>query len=179
MSRSVSFAGLVVLFAAAVCPAQSSDRVLRQDPATTPSQSQAKPSTTPVGAKNSKKVWTNENLADANGPVSVVGDPKNPGKGIPGSDKPADPQYVANARKQLEKLQADLADANKQLLALRNFTAGEPSTSAGKQLNKSYNRTPVDQQIVALEEKKKQTQAKIDALVDEARKKGVEPGQLR
>jgi hypothetical protein len=152
---------------------------LRQDPATTPSQSQAKPSTTPVGAKNSKKIWTNENLADANGPVSVVGDPKNPGKGIPGSDKPADPQYVANARKQLEKLQADLADANKQLLALKNFTAGEPSTSAGKQLNKGYNRTPVDQQIVALEEKKKQTQAKIDVLLDGARKKGVEPGQLR
>jgi hypothetical protein len=46
-------------------------------------------------------------------------------------------------------------------------------------LNKSYNQTPVDQQITALQEKKKQTQAKIDALLDEARKKGVEPGQLR
>lgn len=30
-----------------------------------------------------------------------------------------------------------------------------------------------------LQEKKKDLQAQIDALLDEARKKGVEPGQLR
>jgi hypothetical protein len=175
MSRLVSFAATVILFAAIPSAAQSSDPAARQDPAA--AQPQAKPPSTPVGAKNSKKVWTNENLSDANGPVSVVGDPKNPAKGK--SDKTADPQYVANARKQLDKLQTDLADTEKQLVALKNFTEGEPSPSAGKQLNKSYNQTPVDQQIAALEEKKKQTQAKIDALLDEARKKGVEPGQLR
>jgi hypothetical protein len=177
--RSISVAGLVVLLSAAACPALSCDRGLQQDPASTSAQPQAKPSTAPIAAKNSKKVWTNENLADANGPVSVVGDPKNPGKSSLGSDTPADPKYVASVRKQLDELQSQLADTDKQLNALKSFTEGEPSSSAGKQLNKSYNRTPVDQQIVALEEKKKQTQAKIDALVDEARKKGVEPGQLR
>jgi len=34
-------------------------------------------------------------------------------------------------------------------------------------------------QIKQLEEKKKQIQDKIDAVTDEARKKGLEPGQLR
>jgi hypothetical protein len=177
MSRSVLFAGIVMLFAAVSGAAQSSNSGAQPDPASTRPQSTAKPSTTPVGARNSKKVWTNENLSDANGPVSVVGDPKNPVKGK--TDSPADPQYVANARKQLEKLQSDLADTEKQLVALKDFSSGEPSHSAGKQLNKSYNQTPVNEQIRNLEEKKKQTQAKIDALLDEARKKGVEPGQLR
>jgi hypothetical protein len=37
----------------------------------------------------------------------------------------------------------------------------------------------VDQQITSLQDKKKQMEAKIDALLDEARKKGVEPGDLR
>jgi hypothetical protein len=177
MPRSVSLAGIVILFAAVSGGAQSSDPGAQQSPTPSQPQTQAKPSSTSVSAKNSKKVWTNENLSDANGPVSVVGDPKNPAKGK--TDTPADPQYIANARKQLEKLQSDLADTEKQLVALRDFSAGEPSHSAGKQLNKSYNQTPVNEQIRNLEEKKKQTQAKIDALFDEARKKGVEPGQLR
>jgi hypothetical protein len=177
MSRSVSFTGIVILFAAVSGAAQSSNSGAQPDPASAQPQPPAKPSIPPVGAKNSKRVWTNENLSDANGPVSVVGDPKNPAKGK--TDTPADPQYVASARKQLEKLQSDLADTEKQLVALKDFSSGEPSHSAGKQLNKSYNQTPVDEQIRNLEEKKKQTQAKIDALLDEARKKGVEPGQLR
>jgi peptidoglycan hydrolase CwlO-like protein len=37
----------------------------------------------------------------------------------------------------------------------------------------------VDQQITNLQEKKKQLQGKIDALLDEARKKDVQPGDLR
>jgi hypothetical protein len=37
----------------------------------------------------------------------------------------------------------------------------------------------VNQQIISLQKKKKQLQDKIDALVDEARKKGVQPGDLR
>jgi hypothetical protein len=39
--------------------------------------------------------------------------------------------------------------------------------------------TPVEDQVKTLEVKKKQIQDQIDALEDEARKDGVEPGQLR
>jgi hypothetical protein len=179
MRRLVPFAGVIFLFMAVSCVAQSSDPVAKQDPSATPPQAPAKDQPPPTGTAKPKKVWTNENLADASGPVSVVGDPKNPAKNAPTSDMPADPQYVASVRKQLDKLQTQLADTDKQLTDLKNFSEGAPSHSAGKQLNKSYNQTPVDQQILTLQEKKKQTQAKIDALFDEARKKGVEPGQLR
>ena len=39
--------------------------------------------------------------------------------------------------------------------------------------------TPVADQIQQLEDKKKQIQDHMDAVLDEARKKGIEPGQLR
>jgi hypothetical protein len=142
------------------------------------SQPPNKPSTSAPNPTKPSKVWTNENLAEANGHVSVVGDPKNASKGG-GSGQLADPQYIANTRKQLEKLQSELADTDKKLADLKKFTAGESVSYSGYQYRKGYDREPVDAKIRDLEEKKKQTQAKIDSLLDEARKKGIDPGQLR
>jgi chromosome segregation ATPase len=123
-------------------------------------------------------VWTNENLPAAPGAVSVVGDPKSKAK--PASSKPASDVYVASVRKQLEKLQQDIAIVDKQLVDLKNFNAGEPSTSAsGTKLNKDHDREPIEVQIRALGEKRKELESQLAALVDEARKKGIEPGQLR
>ncbi len=121
MPRSLSFAMILTLFAAFSAAAQSQDRGAPAPPAET---------------KKPKKVWTNENLSGANGAVSVVGDPKNNPK--PASSKPANAQYVASVRKQLDKLQGEIADIERQLLDLKNFSEGEPSTSAsGVKLNKS------------------------------------------
>jgi hypothetical protein len=171
--RSLSLLVLFVLlatFAAAQSPTTSSPA-----PAA-PSQNPPPPEE----AKKPKKVWTNDNLSDASGTVSVVGDSRSGPKTKPNPAKPADAQYIASLRKQLSKLQEQIADADKQLVDLKNFSAGEPSSSAsGIKLNKSYNREPIEVQIRALQEKKKDLQAKTDALLDEARKKGVEPGQLR
>jgi hypothetical protein len=112
--------------------------------------------------------------------VSVVGNSKNPGKGGSGAGNKADGQYIANTKKELAKLQSQLDDTEKQLVALQEFSEGKaPSTPTGYPINKGYNRVPVDQQITNLQDKKKQLQAKIDTLLDEVRKKGVEPGQLR
>lgn len=134
----------------------------------------------PPEAKKPKRVWTDENLSDAHGTISVVGDSKNASKAKPGSSKPADAQYIASVRKQLDKYQEQMADIDKQLVDLKNFSSGEPSTGAsGIRLNKSYDREPIEVQIRALQGKKKDLQAKSDALLDEARKRGVEPGQLR
>ena|SRR5258708_6502787 len=172
MPRSLSFAMILTLFAAVSAAAQS------QDGSAPPSPSQSQDSATPAETKKLKKVWTNENLSGANGAVSVVGDPKSKPK--PPSSKPVNAQYVASVRKQLEKLHGQLADINKQLVDLKNFSAGEPSTSAsGIKLNKSYNREPIEVQIRALQDKKKDLESKVDALLDEARKKGVESSQLR
>jgi hypothetical protein len=172
MPRSLSFAIILALFAAFSAAARSQDASAPAPPA--PSQD----STPPAETKKPKKVWTNENLSGANGAVSVVGDPKNKPK--PASSKPANAQYVASVRKQLDKLQGEVAGIDKQLLDLKNFSAGEPSTSAsGIKLNKSYEREPIEVQMRALQDKKKDLESKIDTLLDEARKKGVESGELR
>ena len=172
MLRSPSNAMLLIFLAAFSAAAQPSDTASPPPPA--PGQG----STPTADAPKPKKVWTNENLSGANGTVSVVGDPK--GKPKPTASKTASDQYVATVRKQLEKLQLQIADLDKQIVDLKNFNSGEPSTSAsGLKLNKYYEREPIEVQIRALQEKKKDLQSQADALFDEARKKGVEPGRLR
>ncbi|MGB6835706.1 MAG: hypothetical protein WA829_09205 [Candidatus Acidiferrum sp.] len=162
--------------------AQSSAPPASQSPtaasAASPSPVAGASSATPADVKKPKKVWTNDDVNHLSGPVSVVGNSKNQGKS--GADAKADPQYIASARKQLEKLQSQLDDTDKQLADLKDFSDGKgATTSGGYQFTKGYNRVPVDQQISNLQAKKSQLQDKIDALLDEARKKGVEPGDLR
>jgi hypothetical protein len=158
-------------------PAPSSAQSASPAPAASSSQPTAK-ALAPADAKKTKKVWTNDDVNGLNGPVSVVGNSKNLGEG--GPDSKADGQYIANTRKELRKLQSQLDDTNKQLRDLKDFSQGKaPATSSGYPINKGYNRVPVDQQITGLEDKSKQLREKIDALVDEARKKGVDPGDLR
>jgi len=163
MPRSLSFAILLTFFAAVSTAAQSQDSSAPPPPADT---------------KKPKKVWTNDDIPSAKGAVSVVGDTKSKPKAD--NSKPADAQYVASVRKQLDKLQGEIADIDKQLVDLKNFSEGEPSTTAsGVKLDKSYQREPIEVQMRALQDKKKDLESKIDALLDEARKKGVDPGQLR
>ncbi len=172
MPRSLSFAMILTLFAAFSAAAQSPGDSVSAPPA--PSQDAAPP----AEAKKPKKVWTNENLSGATGAVSVVGDPKNKPK--PASSNPANAQYVTSVRKQLDKLEGQIADIDKQLVDLKNFSEGKPSTSAsGIKLHKSYQREPIEVQMRALQDKKKDLESKMDALLDEARKKGVESSQLR
>ena len=172
MPRSLSFAMILTCFAAVSAAAQS------QDSTAPPPQASSQDSTPPAETKKPKKVWTNEDLPGAKSAVSVVGDSKNKPK--PETPKPANAQYVASIRKQLGKLQGEITDIDKQLVDLKNFSNGEPSTSAsGVQLNKSYQREPIEVQMRALQDKKKDLESKVDALLDEARKKGVESSQLR
>jgi hypothetical protein len=174
MLRSLSLFSLLtlsifVVYFKAQVSATAAAQASAQTPAPTP----------PAEPRKAKKLWTNENLRDASGPISVVGTLKDPAKTKPNPGKPADPGYAANVKKQLDKLQAESDDLDKQVLQLKNFSQGEPSPTAGVQLHKGYDRDPVEVQIRELQEKKKQLQDKMTALFDEARKKGVEPGQLR
>ena len=171
MPRSVSFALILSFFAAFSSAAQSPGT------SSAPPAGQAATSEPPADAKKPKKVWTNDNVSSASGTVSVVGDAKRKAK--PANSKPANGKYVASVRRQLEKLQKQVADIDKQLLDLKNFSSGEPSTSAsGIKLDKSYQREPIEVQMRALQEKKKDLESKVDALLDEARKRGVESNQL-
>jgi hypothetical protein len=172
MPRSVSFALIFTFFAAFSAAAQS------QDTSAPPPQAVSQDAPPPAETKKPKKVWTNEDLPTAKGGISVVGDTKS--KPQPASTKSANSSYVASVRKQLDKWNEEIADIDKQLVDLKNFSAGEPSTNAsGIKLDKSYQREPIEVQMRALQDKKKDLESKIDALVDEARKKGVDPGQLR
>jgi hypothetical protein len=172
MSRSLPIAIILTFFAAFSAAAQF------QDSTAPPPQASSQDSTPPPEAKKPKKVWTNENISHTSGAISVVGDPKNKPK--PASSKPANAQYAASVRKQLDKLQGQIADIDKQFVDLKNFSAGEPSTSAsGIKLDKSYQREPIEVQMRALQDKKKDLESKVDALLDEARKKGVDSSQLR
>ena len=174
MLRSLSVPFFLLVFAALPAAAQTTD------PSSPPPASQAQNPPAAADAKKPKKVLTNEDLSNSTGKISVVGNGQNPGsKPKAAAPRTANPQYVASVRNQLEKLLKQIVDVDKQITDLKNFKAGEPSTnSSGVQLDKRYEREPVEVQIRALQDKRKDLQAKVDALYDEARKKGVESGQL-
>jgi hypothetical protein len=179
MMRSCLLTSILVLSGALSCLAQdqasNSSPSQSAPPASAPAQPQD--SAASKDAKKTKKVWSNEDVTGLNSSVSVVGNSKNLGQGSSGLK--ADPQYIAEVRKQLEKLQTQLADTDKEITDLKNFSRGEQPVSSGYPINKGYGRIPVDQQISNLQAKKKDLQTKIDALLDEARKKGIQPGDLR
>jgi hypothetical protein len=130
-----------------------------------------------TSATTPKKVWTNEDLGKKGG-VSVVGDKRNQNYHMT-SNTPADPATVARIKKNLERLQTQLDEVNAKLKSYKEFQSGESVSSGARDMSKGYSRTPVDQQITQLEQKKKQFEDQIGDLVDEARKKGIDPGQLR
>jgi hypothetical protein len=169
-----------VLGAALFCAVSVLARPQQPAPAAAaPTTSEATPGDTAAAVpKKAKKVWTNEEVTGMSSTISVVGD-AHAGKSKPTPPTPADPQYIAKTKLELQKLQGQIADADKQLATLKSFSEGEPVGSGAQEFHKGYNNQPIEQQRVNLEAKKKELQAKIDALLDEARKKGVEPGQLR
>jgi hypothetical protein len=154
-----------------------------QDPATSAAPSQGPDSTKPASKKPKKRVWTNENLGDANGTISVVGDPQKPSASKPvaksTSDRLADPNLVANLRKQALGLQAQLDSLDKELADLKNFSKGDSTGSGGLKTSMNYSSASIEDQIRSLTQKKANLQGALDAVFDAARAKGIEPGQLR
>lgn len=182
IDKCLVWTALSACFAAPCLRAQSSSAASSAqstDPTATTATQQAA-NAQPTDAKKPKKVWTNDDLASTGGQPANVKKAKNSPQGSPLRNGAPDAQYIANAKKQLEKLQGQLKDTEQQLSDLKDFQAGKPPATTGSyEISKGYNRIPVDQQISNLENKRAQIQQKIDDLLDEARKKGVEPGQLR
>jgi hypothetical protein len=135
-----------------------------------------------------KKVWTNDEVSNlgGEGSISVVGkadggdsspSSSNFQKTAPGSS--ARDKQAAAYRDGLHQLNNQLESIDKKISQLRNFKADDTSPSGGINMNHRYSRTPVEGQVKELEEKRKQIQAQIAAVEDQARKSGFEPGQLR
>ena len=91
----------------------------------------------------------------------------------------ANAHLAVQLRDKLEKLQSQLKGVATQLDELKRFQAGELSGDAGRQLHKRYSSAPIPEQIAKLEEKRNNLQDQIQAIYEEARKKGILPGQLR
>jgi hypothetical protein len=110
------------------------------------------------------------------GSVSVVGDKRNQQYTM---TKQADLATIAKYKSNLEKLEGQLDDVNKQLKAYAEFSEGKPVSEGGQDMGHGYSRVPVNQQTTKLLDKKKQLTDQIDQLYEEARKKGIESGQLK
>jgi len=156
-------------------------------PAAQSSNSSAE-TTTDKAKTKPKKVWTNEEISGVggDGAISVVGrasgGDSNPSsnnfqKTAPGSS--ARDKRAAAYRDRLHQLNNQLEAIDKKISQLRNFKADNSSPSGGIDMHHGYYMTPVEDQVKELEAKKKQIQTQIDAVEDQARKNGFEPGQLR
>jgi hypothetical protein len=187
MNRQLIFAvaGLISAFPAAA--SFPSSTLPSQDSAASQSQASSQkaseehaPPAIPSPEKKTKKVWTNDNLGEVtSSPISQIGEVRNSSPANSTAAKPASPQVVAAVHKQIGTLQAQLDSVEKQIADLKNFSKGETAGANGMQLHKGYSLESVEEQTRKLEEKRKSLVAQIDTVFDAARKRGIEPGQLR
>jgi hypothetical protein len=154
-----------------------------------------------AGKAKPKKVWTNDDMSDVTGTISVVGTPRqaapktpatslavavpsggnsNSGGAAKTSKEDLDPKTLANLRQTVQKLQANLDQLDRQIEQLRGASHGDSKNLGVLTSDPSqYSMEPVPEQIKALEAKKKSQQTTMDNLLDTARALGIEPGQLR
>jgi len=191
MRRFLFLSALLICAIAPTFASQSSSSATQatSDAAKTAAQSPA-PSDqgSAQGAKKKpKKVWTNDEISKVGGEgsISVVGNVDADAKGSPKGNSSkssrassAKENQSASYRSRLRQLHNQLETTEKQITDLRNFN-GETGSSGGVDMNRGYARTSVEDQIKILEEKKKQIQVQIGDIEDEARKDGIEPGDLR
>jgi chromosome segregation ATPase len=135
--------------------------------------------------KKPKKVWTNDEIGSLHGPVSVVGDTKQ-SSGDRGNKTPTDrrqnptlQRQIENYHNQIGRLQSQIEAIDKRVVQLKGFKGENTAPSAGIDPSRNYNMIPVEEQVKQLEEKKKQLQVKIADIENEARKEGIDPGELR
>jgi hypothetical protein len=176
-----AFSATALTFTAAV---QSANSGGSQSASDTP-----KPAADPAvqTAKKPKKVWTNDEISTVGGPgsISVVGNADPDSKSSKGNSAKAAPaergreRQIATYRDRLHQLRNELESTEKKISDLRNFKADNTSASGGINMKQRYSMTPLEDQVKQLEERKKQLQSQIDAVEDQARKSGAEPGDLR
>lgn len=185
--------GFMVSAVLLAAPALVTARPQSRQPAAASSSSSSVEAT----ATKPKKIWTNDNLGDVTGTISVVGEPRRAAASSsstpsakPGQSKSAaakssvdsvDPKRLAQLREQLQKLQAGIDNLDKQIEELTGLSKGDSKNTGGalKSDTYSYNSSSLDDQIKQLQAKRNQLQTAMDGLLDAARGSGIEPGQLR
>ena len=131
--------------------------------------------------KKPKKVWTNDDIPSA--PDPDVPKPDFFAPDTPHPETKVGPiekkDVVEKFRRQLTTLRAQLSATEKKISELHNFKGDNAAPSGGIDPHHGYSMTPISDQIRQLEEKKKLILANIDDVEEQARKQGIEPGQLR
>lgn len=155
------------------CFAQNNDTPAAANSASAPAPNAAANPAIPAP----RKIWTNDDVPSSRPAPSAADKRATNSRTTPAQT--VDMAAVQRIRTSLAKLQAQLEDVNKKLKAYKEFQQGEPVSTADRELNKGINRVPVEQQMIQLQDKKKQLEAQIGDLYDEARKKGIDPGLLR
>ena len=182
MIRSRLLLLLLVCVPPALCWAQSEQAT--PPPANQPATPVANGQTPPAAGKTdkTKKVWTNEEVGDLQGPVSVVGTKHSP----EGPTQSSQSEAADSRRGKIQRYRAAIAElrkkidaADKRITQYKNFKADDSGPNGGINPNKGYSMVPLDEQVKQLEEKKKQMLASIEELENQAKKEGIEPGELR
>jgi peptidoglycan hydrolase CwlO-like protein len=187
MKILIACLGSFLLFAALPAHAQSPDAGSTPPSTAKPADPPANtPASTSPEKKKPKKVWTNDEIGSIKGSVSVVGDGNSPsaknGDKQPTSSsgtEDARQKQIENYRNQIQQYQSDIEAIDKRIAQLKNFKGENTSPSGGINPTQGYNMVPLEDQVKQLEDKKKQLQAKIEDTENEARKNGIESGDLR
>jgi len=139
----------------------------------------------PADGTKPKKIWTNDEVGGLKGDVSVVGTNRGTEVKAPsaqnGSGAAAEARHgkILRYRAAIGELRKKIDVADQRISQLKNFKANDSSPSGGINPNRGYNMVPLDEQVKQLEAKKTQLLASIEDLENQAKKEGIEPGELR
>ncbi len=191
MRRGVlSLAIFAVCFAATFLPdarGQSSSPSQTSDsPAQPPAQRNSSGNSEPAKSANPKKVWTEDDLNSLKSRVSVLGGPSKSPK--TSQKPPQDNQAAASLppekdpawyRGQLSPLRAQIEEMDAQIRKLKEVQGGKETSDAGRRAHGFDLPMNTQDRTEVLEKRKRELQAKVDALEDQARRNGLNPGDLR
>lgn len=169
-----------------ICRAQNDQATTSPAPSQQSSQNPSGQSSSAAGKpEKTKKVWTNEEVSTLAGTVSVVGTNRPADRQAPSSQSGAG-GADATRRGKVQRYRAAIAELRKKIEAAdqriaqyKKFKADDSSPNGGINPHKGYTMVPLDEQVKQLEEKKKQLLANIEDLEVQARKEGIEPGEIR
>lgn len=186
MIRRSAFLILISSVLPAVCCAQSGQSATPPSATQQSTQTASGETSTAAGKTGkTKKVWTNEEVGTLQGTVSVVGTEHKAGEKAKssGNDAPAatDPRRgkIQRYRAAIAELRKKIDAADQRIGQMKNFKAEDSSPSGGINPNGRYTMVPLDEQVKQLEAKKKQWESSIEDLENQARREGIEPGELR
>ncbi len=117
--------------------------------------------------KKPKKVWTDEEISSVGGKISIVGEQNSSNRSYRAPDSPRsrESQEATSYRQRLAPLRRQIDDLDREIQEMKNA--------------KGSVRENIESQVQIREDKRKWIQAQINEIEEEARRRGIPPGDLR